>query len=90
MIGRFLERPVEVRVVLHPEPLEERLNKAGRQRFFGYVIYPSEYGQLPLQEQLRMLRAARKEINAELHEVYQAIRSMDSELRQADQDSGPG
>jgi hypothetical protein len=90
MMGRLLKRPVDVRVVLHPEPFEERVNKAGRQRYTGYVVFPNDYGQLPLQEQLHVLRAAKREVNAELHEVYQAVRIMDSELRQADQETGPG
>src|SRR5262249_26023646 len=80
MIGWLLRRPVGVRVVLHPESLEERVIKAGGQRYAGYVVFPNEYGQLPLLEQQRVLPAAKWEVNAQFRELCQAVRSMESEL----------
>ena len=44
---------------------------------------------LDLRQELEALRAAKKEINARLREVYQAVRSMEGEQHQAAQDAGP-
>jgi hypothetical protein len=91
MMGRFFERPVEVRVVLYPETLEQMAEGVRRRRRLdGHVIFPNEYGQLPLLEKLRVLRSAKRQLNSQLHEVYLVVRSMENELRQADQDAGPG
>jgi hypothetical protein len=79
-LGRLLNRPIEVRVILYPETLEEQAGRVRRgQRLDGHLIYPNEYGQLPLPLQLRALRAAKKEINAKLREVNEAVRCMQSE-----------
>jgi hypothetical protein len=67
LLGRFFDRPVEVRVVLRPEPLEEIAAKVGRgQRLDGLVV-PSE--QMTVGERMRALRAARRLLAQELAEL---------------------
>jgi hypothetical protein len=67
MMGRFIDRPVEVKIQLFPRPLEEIAAKVGRgQRLDGLVV-PSE--QMTVGERMRALRAARRLIGQELAEL---------------------
>jgi hypothetical protein len=67
MMGRFFDRPVEVRVVLYPETLEEIAAKIGRkQRLHGLVVPPE---QMTVGERMRALRAARRLLAQELTEL---------------------
>ena len=67
MMGRFLERPVEVRVQLFARPVEEIAAKVGRgQRLDGLVVSSER---MTVGERMRALRAARRLIGQELAEL---------------------
>jgi hypothetical protein len=67
MMGRFFNRPVEVRVVLYPETLEEIAANIGRkQRLSGLIVKPE---QVTIDEWVGALRAARRLLAQELTEL---------------------
>jgi hypothetical protein len=67
MMGRFFKRPVEVRVVLYPETLEEIAAKIERKQRLHGLIVPPEHA--TIDERMRALRAARRVIGEELAEL---------------------
>jgi hypothetical protein len=67
MIGRFLERPVEVRVQLFPRPLDEIAAKVGRSQRLDGLVISSE--QMTVGERMRALRAARRLLAQELADL---------------------
>ena len=76
MMGRFLERPVAVKVQLFARPLEEIAAKVGRgQRLDGLVV-SSE--QMTVGERMRALRAARRLIGQELAELRAEVDGLTS------------
>jgi hypothetical protein len=67
MMGRLFHRPVEVRLVLYPETLEEIAAKVGRgQRLHGLTVKPEH---TTIDEWMRALRAARRLLAQELTEL---------------------
>ena len=76
MMGRFLERPVAIKVQLFARPLEEIAAKVGRgQRLDGLVV-SSE--QMTVGERMRALRAARRLIGQELAELRAEVDGLTS------------
>jgi hypothetical protein len=77
LFDRLWNRPLEVRFVIFPESLDERMERLAngqRPRYDASVEMPSGFASMPLREQLNVLREAKKKLNARLSEVYQAIR----------------
>lgn len=73
LFAKLVNRPIEVRVSLHPVSLEERLDRIDKgmgERFDGVVYLPNDRKHLPLREQAHILRAAKKQINAEINALY--------------------
>lgn len=74
VIGKMLHRPIEVRIAMYPEPFEEWAEKTleglrtGR-RYFAVVNYLDGKRGIPLHEQERILKAARREISTRLRKV---------------------
>jgi hypothetical protein len=77
----LLHRPVQVRICLYPEGLIETMEKPRQERYFVLVSFP-DGGGLPLYEQKRILRAARRKINTRLRQVRDKIAGKPSEKQE--------
>jgi len=79
--NNLLNRPVQVRIALYPEGFMETLAKPRTERYFVLVSFP-DGGGLPLHEQERVLRAARRKISSRLRQVRDKIASKPSERQE--------
>jgi hypothetical protein len=78
ILGELMHRRVQVKIALYPEAFEETMAKPRSERWFVLVSFPNNSA-LPLHEQERVLRAARREISSCLRRVRNEIDGNPSE-----------
>jgi hypothetical protein len=66
ILAHFLERPIDVKVVLSQEH---------GQRVTSNIVFPNEYGQLLPTEELRVLRATMRQLGARCKELVKVLES---------------
>jgi hypothetical protein len=73
-LGRLFQRPVQVSVLLFPWTLDELAHRAARAPLQSLIVPPET---LTIGERLRVLRAARRELQQELDELRAEAESQD-------------